>query len=157
MPLEQQDGHLQDWSKNNNEATQLTWEFANHIIWLLSNKFSYIDLNWNIWNMQTELDFFRDSIIRHLNLADNSVIRAYLLNYIDVNKINKLESISAYEYLHIFIEIAYITSLKNIDSLKLEKAFIYKLNETIWEDNWSKKDPIKLLLELIKSREYFIG
>lgn len=137
------------------ESSSLIWEFANHIIWLLSNKFSYIDLNWNIWNMQTELDFFRDSIIRHLNLADNSVIRAYLLNYVDVNKINKLEEISAYEYLHIFIEIAYITSLKNIDSTKLEKDFIYKLNDSIWDNN-SKKDPIKLLLDLIKSREYFV-
>lgn len=155
MPLEEQERNLKDWSKNNTEATQLTWEFANPIIWLLSNKFSYIDLNWNIWNIQIELDFFRDSIIIHLNLADNSVSRAYLLNYIDVNEINKLEVISAYEYLHIFIEIDYITSLKNIDGLKLEKAFIYNLNDSIWDNN-SKKDPIKLLLDLIKSMEYFV-
>jgi hypothetical protein len=138
------------WHPVINESNWLVWTFADHIIWILSNKFSHIDLDWNTDILKNELDFFIDSIIRHLNLSNNSIIKAYLLNYVDVSKINKLEEVSAYEYLHIVIELAYITSTHTFDTEKLEHAFKKKLRKKKKEG----KDVIKILLEIIKSESY---
>jgi hypothetical protein len=107
--------------------------------------------------MKINLEFFNESTIRHLELKEDSPIRKFLEDYIqmvfenfDKKSHEKLdiETFSIYECSHIFIELALITSMFYFDKNILESKF-----QEILKSNTDKHHILKSILELLISDE----
>lgn len=157
------------WEKGpKSSLDHVTWSFANHILELLSSKFGHnIDLN----RMKDELSFFSECTSRHLWLTDESAIRKCLIETIVLAlKLNSSETALDYtanesikeeleditslsEYLHIYIELSYVTSVNKYDLHKLEQEFVDVAHSKFTKLE-IQRNRIKFLLSLIRDPSY---